>query len=115
MMILSSAFNGCTNLNSVIFEKGSKLTTICSWAFMSCTSLTNIKLPNGLTSIESNVFGGCTNLKKVEIPASVTYIGHYSFMGCTALTIYCEAEEMPSSWEIQWNIDKCPVVWGYNK
>ena len=47
----------------------------------------------------------------------VTSIGSYAFYNCSKLTIYCEAESKPSGWDDGWNIlyniDCAPVVWGY--
>lgn len=34
-------------------------------------------------------------------------------MNCSSLTIYCEAESQPDNWDLNWNPDNQPVVWGY--
>ena len=89
-IISYSAFEDCTYLKEVTFKKGSKLTTILNSAFENCISLESIEIPNSVTSIAKSVFKSCTNL-----------------------TIYCEVEKQPSEWDISWNPDKCPVIWGY--
>ena len=35
-----------------------------------------------------------------------------AFKECDNLTIYCEAESQPASWDSSWNPDNRPVVWG---
>ena len=55
------------------------VTSIGSCAFLECTSLTSIEIPNSVTSIGSNAFAYCTNLTSIDIPNSVTSIGGYAF------------------------------------
>lgn len=55
-------------------------------AFYDCTSLTDITIPNSVTSIGSSAFSGCTGLTNIEIGESVTAIGNSAFYGCTRLT-----------------------------
>ncbi len=54
-------------------------------AFMNCTSLTKIKIPNTVTSIEQSAFRHCTVLASIIIPNSVTTIGVWAFENCTGL------------------------------
>ena len=69
------------------------VTSIGSYAFYNCTGLTNIVIPNSVTSIGIGAFEDCTGLTSVEIPDSVTSIGDYAFRGCTGLT----SIEIPNS------------------
>jgi hypothetical protein len=55
-------------------------------AFRGCSSLTNVSIPNGVTSIEEEAFAGCVGLNSVTIPNSVTIIWAGAFSGCTNLT-----------------------------
>ncbi|MGA3181056.1 MAG: leucine-rich repeat protein [Verrucomicrobiota bacterium] len=48
--------------------------------------LTNVTIPDSVTSIQLDAFQECTNLAGVTIPNSVTSIGEDAFQGCTALT-----------------------------
>ena len=60
-----SAFDGCTNLTSIIIP--STVTTIGAYAFEYCTGLTGILIPKKVTTIGSSAFYSCTNLQKVSI------------------------------------------------
>lgn len=48
-------------------------------------SVTNIKIPNGVTSIGTNAFGGCSDLISIIIPKSITTIGSKAFGDCKSL------------------------------
>ena len=62
------------------------ITTIGNSVFRDCTSLTTINIPNSVTRIGNVAFGGCTSLSQVYIPNSITTIGDYVFRDCTSLT-----------------------------
>ena len=53
---------------------------------MGCTSLTEVSIPEGVTSIGNYAFSACTSLTEISIPNSVTSIGISIFNGCTGLT-----------------------------
>ena len=92
------AFHGCTGLNAV------HITDIDAWYGISFDSyyanplcyahdlylnndlITELVIPNSVTSIGNYAFSGCTGLTSVMIPNSVTSIGNYAFSGCTGLT-----------------------------
>lgn len=63
--IPDNAFNGCTNLQSILFPEG--LTRIGASAFYNCSSLTSITLPSSLTSTGNDSFRNCTGLTAVHI------------------------------------------------
>lgn len=95
------AFKKCRSLKSIVF-RGQLPNTIPDGvdieggAFSGCGSLTNIYLPNTLSSIKSCTFYGCSSLKSVVIPKGVRNIGKYAFMHCASL----ESIKMPSSLKI---------------
>ena len=93
---------------------GLPVTSIGSFAFRNCESLTSIEIPSSITSIGYRAFSYCTSLRSIVIPSSVTSIGEYAFYGCWSLTIYCEAESEPSGWDYYWNDSNRLVVWGYD-
>lgn len=48
--------------------------------------ITDLTIPDGVTSIGGYAFAYCTNLASITIPDSVTSIGIYAFVGCRGLT-----------------------------
>ena len=54
-------------------------------AFYNCANLTNITIPNNLTSIAANAFRSCSGLTSVTIPDTVTSIGNSAFYSCRGL------------------------------
>ena len=79
------AFLGCTGLTSVTIPN-SVTAEIGYYAFLGCTGLTSVTIPNSVTGIGSYAFLGCTGLTSVTIPNSVTSIGCAVFSSCTGLT-----------------------------
>ena len=62
------------------------VTSIGSSAFFGCSSLTSVTIPDGVTSIDSYAFYNCSKLTSVTIPDSVTSIGDRAFYVCSSLT-----------------------------
>ncbi|MBR5726412.1 MAG: leucine-rich repeat protein [Muribaculaceae bacterium] len=61
------------------------VTSIKNHAFYECTGLTSVNTPNSVTSIGESAFDGCSGLTSVNIPNSVTSIGNNVFHGCSGL------------------------------
>ena len=80
----TNAFLSCTSLTSITIPDS--VTSIGYYAFRSCTSLTSITIPDSVTSIGSRAFEYCTSLTSVTIGNGVTSIGDYAFRDCTSLT-----------------------------
>jgi hypothetical protein len=82
--INSYAFRNCSSLTSVTIP--SSVTTIGDYAFSGCRGLTSVTIPEGVISIGIYAFYNCSNLTSVTIPSSVTTIGDSTFEGCSKLT-----------------------------
>ena len=62
------------------------VTSIGKYAFYGCRSFTSVVIPNSVTSIGEYAFAGCSSLTSITIPDSVPYISSYAFNYCTSLT-----------------------------
>ena len=82
--------NGSEVTNLII---PNSVTSIGRLAFYGCSGLTAVEIPNSVTTIGSSAFSGCSGLTAVEIPNSVTEIDNYAFSGCSGLT----SVEIPNS------------------
>ena len=87
-----SAFEGCSSLTSV------HITDLAAWCGLSCDFpqgynlylngelVTDLVIPNSVTSIGEDAFKMCKSLTSVTIPNSVTSIGYEAFWACSSLT-----------------------------
>lgn len=78
------AFSGCTGLSNITIPNS--VTSIGEGAFRGCTSLIDVTIPNSVKSMGVGVFGNCTSLTSMTIPNSVGIINNGMFEGCTSLT-----------------------------
>ena len=78
------AFNDCDSLTDVTL--GDNITSIGCAAFRYCYNLTSINIPNSVTTINDNVFFSCIRLERVTIPACLVTIGSGAFRYCDSLT-----------------------------
>ncbi|MBO7145129.1 MAG: leucine-rich repeat domain-containing protein [Salinivirgaceae bacterium] len=62
------------------------ITSIGAWVFYGCSSLQSVIIPNSVKCIGYNAFCGCSSLVSITIPNSVTSIEGEAFYGCKSLT-----------------------------
>ncbi len=78
-----SAFQGCTELTSVLIPDS--VQKIDGNAFNYCHSLTKIVIPDSVVHIGSTAFADCSALESITIGTGLSYIGSYAFTDCEAL------------------------------
>lgn len=64
---------------------GLPVASIGQMAFRDCSTVTRVRLPEGVTTISDWAFWGCTALEDLELPDSLTTIGGYAFQGCVRM------------------------------
>lgn len=88
------AFKGCKNLKKAEFASIESLCQIefndnplfyAHHLYINGKEITDLTIPNGVTSISTGAFCGCSNITSVTIPRSVTSIGAIAFARCTNL------------------------------
>ena len=84
MIIGGAAFQGCSGLTELTLPDS--VTSIGESAFEGCTGLTVLTLPGSVWSIGNSAFEGCRGLTELILPNSVTSIGTGAFADCSGLT-----------------------------
>ncbi len=83
-LIYYSAFSDCP-LTEISIPNN--VTSIDDYAFADCKSLKSVTMGNSVTSIGIMAFSCCTSLKSVTMGNSVTHIGKGAFYDCSFTTI----------------------------
>ena len=85
--IQDGAFFGCKTLTNI--EIPNSVTSIGVSAFYNCTNLSSVNIPTGVTTIESTTFYQCSKLTQLSIPSSVTKIdyGAFQYSGLTSIIL----------------------------
>ena len=74
------------------------VTSLGSSCFEGCSDLTSITLPNSVTSLGDECFYRCSGLTSITIPNSVTSLGASCFYGCSGLTeVHANRETPPAT------------------
>lgn len=97
-VIVYNAFSGCSSLTKAEFAS---IESLCKIEFLSEDAnplyyahhlyingqeVTEVVIPNSITSINYYTFMNCSSLTSITIPDSVTFIGYCAFAGCSGLT-----------------------------
>ena len=80
-----TALNDYNTMTQVVIPNS--VTSIAQHAFIRCKNLNDVSFntPSSLTDIFFGAFAGCASLTSIIIPDSVTYIGRSAFSLCTSL------------------------------
>ncbi|MBR5806848.1 MAG: leucine-rich repeat protein [Oscillospiraceae bacterium] len=70
------------NIYNVVIAEG--VTSVSSYAFAECSSLSNVTLPDSLEKINGYAFEN-TAIKEIKVPGNVTIISHRAFVYCSSL------------------------------
>ena len=81
--ILRYAFSGYNVTNVTIPDN---VTSIGDYTFQNCSTLTNVTIGNEVTRIGQYAFSDCSSLKSIIIPDNVASIGDYAFFNCSNLS-----------------------------
>ncbi len=90
--IASYAFEGCNSLTSVTIPD--TVTSIGSYAFEWCSSLENLAIGNGVTTIGNKAFIYCPNLTHLTLGSDVTSIGADAFDSAYKLVEICNGSAL---------------------
>lgn len=78
-----------------------KCTKISTCDFYNCANLSEIHIPNSVTTINDG-----TNSTSIGVNGNSSSTGKFSnlpFWGCTNLKIFCETSTKPDGWDTYWN------------
>ncbi|MBQ2876092.1 MAG: leucine-rich repeat domain-containing protein [Clostridia bacterium] len=109
LLFAKKLFVGGEQISCAIIPEG--VTSIGKYTFKG-TAIRAIVLPKSLVSIESNAFNGSTALTSIYLHSGIETIGDSPFMSCPRLTIFCQATEVPTGWDANWNYANRPVYFG---
>ena len=80
------AFSG-TKIESVTIPE--TVTSIGSYVFVGCASLSSVSIPSSVTTLGEGVFSNCSSLRSIVLPSSITTIPRsaFSYSGLESITI----------------------------
>ena len=92
--IAASAFDGCTEMTSIIIPEG--IIYINSKAFQNCSKLKSFSTPSTLNaSISNNLFDGCIALEKIDFTAQSTVAFSNNWLSSDPSTIPLKEIHLP--------------------
>lgn len=94
----NNAYSGNVVIPATVNHNGAdlKVREIGDDAFITCSGVTSISIPEGVIIIGQQAFSHCSGLKSIVLPSTVYSIGDYAFEYCSALTTI----EIPAAVEV---------------
>lgn len=85
-------FERCSTLSEIKLGEG--METLPFRAFSECVALERIEIPNGVKKIDEDAFSGCSALRSIVLPATLTSVENAAFDDCTSLqTVFFKGTE----------------------
>ena len=103
--ICDDAFQGCSNLASIIQSLPPSISSIGDRAFLGCSSFTgDLTIPVTIKTVGKNAFYRCSGFTgELTIHESVEYIGGAAFAFCGFTTLNYNAVNCEIGWGSVWN------------
>ncbi len=92
-VIGQKAFLDCSGLSGISLPES--IASIDDWAFENCSKLTGVTVPDNVTQIGKYAFKGCKGLTEIRLPANLASLGVCSFMNCTGLESVTIPDKIP--------------------
>ena len=92
--VISREVSGAVVIPSTL--NGVTVTQIGMYAFVSCTNITAVTIPDTVTIVGGYAFAGCWSLETVAVPKSVLQIQPQSFSSCSSLSEFNVDEANPN-------------------
>lgn len=100
------AFFNCKSLTEIMIPDS--MTTIEDWAFRFCSGLTSVTIGNGVTTIGERAFEGCDNLESVTFEDPTGW-------SCSGTELDATALQNPSTAAVYFTKTYCDYTWTKNK
>jgi len=100
--IVDNAFVECSNITEIVIPNN--VLKIGEYAFNKCAKLEKVIFEevSKIERIEKKAFSECSQLDYIVIPASVKYVGSLAFFWDSNLTIYCDTVII-RDWDMDWD------------
>ena len=111
--IYDYAFYNCSKLDAVTFAGGTEPMTIGKEAFRGCSMLTEITLPDNVTTLGSDVFYKCSGMQTLNLGKNVSNFDGGMILDCASLkNIYVTegTEYLFSDNGVLYNADKTMLI-----
>lgn len=83
--IPNGAFTDCAQLETLVFPQHGNLKEIPAEVCRRCSSLKEVRIPEGVDIIVNHAFATCSRLTAIYLPSTITYLYGYCFEQCTSI------------------------------